>query len=204
MLDGVAAGCPKKLKVLVGAGAAVAAACVAEELAGTEADAAGVPVKSALTGVPPNCGTALLLPNGIAALDALPERPAVPAAPLAGAVVDALPKANDGAGAVLVGAALKLKSAGCAVGTGPEGSAVVAGAESCSLAPSGVGAAPVGVEPSPPEVAAAVVTPEGAAAVEAAAVGKVKAGVPVGFGGGCVVATAVGKPARLATLGGPE
>lgn len=44
----------------------------------------------------------------------------------------------------------KLTGTGCA-GAGPEGAAVVAGAESCRRAPSGTGAAPVGVDPSPPE-----------------------------------------------------
>ena len=123
---------------------------------------------------------------------------------VAAALLGALPKLNVEAGAVVAGVVLKPKLAACAAGAGAEAPAVVAGAESCSLAPSGVGAAPVGVEPIPPEVAAAAGTAEVAAAAWVPAVAKVKVGVLLAALGGSVAATAVGNPARLGTLGGPE
>lgn len=152
----------------------------------------------------PGAGAASGLLSGLPKLIAGLEATLTTGTAVAAAVLGILPKLNAEEGAVVAGVVLQPKLAAWAAGTGAEAPAVVAGAESWSLAPSGVRAAPVGVEPIPPEVAAAAGTAEVAAAAWVPAVAKVKVGVLLAALGGSVAVTAVGNPSRLGTLGGPE
>lgn len=207
--DGVDAGFPKlKLSGAAPAEAASDAGTIAPALAVS----AGLPgpvlvPKLELAGA----ASAWLVgfPKVMAGFDAPAAVAAV--AELASAVLAALPALDSGAGLVAAGAVPKVKVVGAAADAAPDAPAVVAGGDSCSLAPSAgpaaagaaVTAAPVAVEPRPPDAAVAAVLAGGAADAAGALRGKLNCGALLGAVEGAGVATAVGRPAKLGTLGGP-